>query len=287
MENAFIQYYSGLFSSSNPSDFEQCLAPVARCVTLEMNEQLTRELTQEEVHAAIQQMAPLKSPGLDGFPVCFYQNNWAEVGQEVCSAAINFFESGRLDDNVNHTHIALIPKTKNPTKVNEYRPTSLCNVLYKIVSKVLANRQKTILPMIISSNQSAFIPGRLITDNILAAYETLHTMHSRMRGKKGYMAIKLDMSKAYNRVEWGFMEAVMLRMRFAPRWVALIIECITTITYSILVNGQLVGHIHPTRGIRKGDPLSPYLFLFCAEVLSSQFHQAEQLGLLWGVPTSP
>jgi hypothetical protein len=180
----------------------------------------------------------------------------------------------------------LIPKTKNPTRVTDYRPISLCNVVYKIVAKVLANRLKLILPIIISSNQSAFIPGRLISDNILVAYETLHTMHARMWGREGYMAVKLDMSKAYDRVEWSFLRAVMLRLGFAPRWVELIMKCVSTVTYSIIVNGQPAGLIEPTRGLRQGDPLSPYLFLLCAEVLSSQFQQAERVGLLRGVPTS-
>lgn len=116
-----------------------------------------------------------------------------------CSACL--FNSGYLDGEINSTYIALIPKTKNPTSVTEFHLISLCNVIYKIVSKTLVNRLKVILPQIISSNQSAFIPGRLISDNVLAAYETLHSMHTRLWGKEGFMALKLNMSKAYDRVD--------------------------------------------------------------------------------------
>jgi hypothetical protein len=107
---------------------------------------------------------------------------------------------------VNSILIALVPKKANSMRVSNYRPISLCNVLYKILLKVLANRLKTILPNIISCNQSAFISGRLISYNILVAYETLHTMHYMMYGREDYMAIKLNMSKTYDRVEWIFLE---------------------------------------------------------------------------------
>jgi hypothetical protein len=151
---------------------------------------------------------------------------------------------------------------------------------------VLANRLKKILPLIISPTQSAFIPGRLISDNILAAYETLHTMHTGLRGKKGYMSIKLDMSKAYDRVEWKFLEEVMKRMGFDGRWINLIMMCVTSPEYAILINGTPCGRITPSRGIRQGDPISPYLFLICAEALSSLLIKANRDGLLSGVPTS-
>jgi hypothetical protein len=191
-----------------------------------------------------------------------------------------------MDSAINATNIALIPKVKTPNSVSEFRPISLCNVLYKIVSKVLANRLKVTLPMVISPNQSAFLPGRLITDNILAAYETLHTMQTRLWSKVGFMGIKLDMSKAYDRVEWDFLEAVMVKMGFAERWISLIMACVRSVTYSIVVNGVPVGNIKPTRGLRQGDSISPYLFLICAEALSAMLCKAESTGVIIGVPTS-
>jgi hypothetical protein len=187
---------------------------------------------------------------------------------------------------MNKTHIALIPKNSNPCNVAQFRPISLCNVIYMIISKVLANRMKTVLPHVIFPNQSAFIPGRLITDNILATYETLHTMHTSMWSKVGFMGIKLDMSKAYDRVEWVFLEEVMKKMGFPERWIAWVMECVRSVSYSILVNGQPVGNIKPTRGLRQGDPISPYLFLICAEALSSMLNQAENNGVISRVPTS-
>jgi hypothetical protein len=143
---------------------------------------------------------------------------------------------------------------------------------------VLANRLKLILPYVISPEQSAFIPGRLITDNILVAFETLHIMDTRLKGKEGFMALKLDMSKAYDSIKWSFLEAILIKMGFAPRWIHLLMTCMRTVTYSILINGKPQGHVVPTRGIRQGDPLSPYFFILCAEALSSLLHQAGRAG---------
>jgi hypothetical protein len=171
----------------------------------------------------------------------------------------------------------------SPESMKDLRPISLCNVVYKIISKILANRLKQILDEIISPNQSAFVPGRLITDNILLAYECTHYMRSRKKGKDGYAAIKLDMSKAYDRVEWGFLEKMMRRLGFAERWIELIMLCITSVRYQIRVNGALTDEIIPQRGLRQGDPLSPYLFLICAEGFSALLNQAEEDGQLEGI----
>ena len=157
-------------------------------------------------------MAPFKAPGPDGLPLIFYQQYWHLIGKDVTTVVLTCLNSGKFLKAINHTYITLIPKVQNPEEVVEFRPISLCNVIYKIISKVLANRLKTLLPTIVSESQSAFIPGRLITDNILVAFETLHHMQHQKTGKLGSMALKLDMSKVYNRVEWRYLKGVMEKM---------------------------------------------------------------------------
>jgi len=159
-------------------------------------------------------MQPLNAPGPDGYGMCFYQKHWGLVRQQVRLAVLNFLNFGIFYHVINYTYIALVPKSANASNVKDFRPIGLCNVLYKVIAKVLANRFKQDLPEIISEQQSAFHPGWLISDNILIAYEALHTMATHLKGKKGYMAIKLDMSKAYDWVEWQFLEDIMRKLGF-------------------------------------------------------------------------
>jgi hypothetical protein len=156
-------------------------------------------------------------------------------------------------------------------------------VIYKVVSKVITNRLKVILPEIISHNQSAFVPGRIISDNILLAYELTHYLQNKRTGTTSYAALKLDMSKAYDRVEWNFLEGMLLKLGFRRRWVELIMKCVTTVRYQIKVNSGVTDVIMPQRGLRQGDPLSPYLFLLCAEGFSAMLHEAENNGRLKGI----
>ena len=158
-------------------------------------------------------------------------------------------------------------------------------MLYKIFSKVLANRLKKILPNIIIKNQSAFTKSRLISDNILVAFESLHSMQ-RYGGKENFMAIKLDISKVYDRVEWPYLEPVMRRLGFTKKWIKLMMLCVRTVSYSILVNGEPTGLIKPSKGIRQGDPLSPFLFMLCTKGLHGLITKAAAQGDIKGYSLS-
>ena len=155
-----------------------------------------------------------------------------------------------IPPNFNETHIVLVPKIKEPKRITDYRPISLYNVFYKLALKAIANRLKKILPAIISDTQSAFVHGRLITDNILVAFETMHHINMKKGGTKGEMALKLDMSKAYDKVEWGCIDKIMEKLGFEGGWRKLLLTCIYTVTYSVRINGKPHGHIVPSRGLR-------------------------------------
>uniref|UniRef100_A0A0A9DL65 Reverse transcriptase domain-containing protein n=1 Tax=Arundo donax TaxID=35708 RepID=A0A0A9DL65_ARUDO len=168
--------------------------------------------------------------------------------------------------------------------MTHFRPISLCNVIYKIISKVLANRLKIVLPEIISEYQGAFVPGKLITDNVLVAYEVFHSIKNRRKGENGLCAVKLDMNKAYDRVEWDFLENMMTKLGFHQRWISMIMACVKIVNYRVYFNGTSTTNTFiPKRGLRQGDPLSPYLFLICAEGLSTLLSYAEARGDLQGV----
>lgn len=215
-------------------------------------------------------------------PALFYKKFWCVCGEDVIREVKKFLDGGEMPEKWNETVVVLIPKVLTPEKLKDLRPISLCNVIYKVASKVLANRLKLILPDIIAPNQSAFVPGRLIMDNVLIANELSHFMQNKRRGAVGYAALKLDMSKA-NRVEWRFLEQMMEKLGFHEKWRQLIMKCITTLSYRIKVNGELTDEILPTRGLRQGDPLSPYLVLLCADGFSTLLNATESSGALEGV----
>ena len=141
------------------------------------------------------EMAPLKAPGPNGMPPLFFQTYWTDVSMDVTHAVLSCLNSCSILKSINHTFITLIPKVNNLEKVSNFRPISFCNVIYKIISKLIANRLKPVLNSIISETQSAFIADRVITNNILITFESLHHMKNNCTRKKGFMAIKVEFRK--------------------------------------------------------------------------------------------
>ena len=170
---------------------------------------------------------------------------------------------------LNDTSITLITKVRHPQMISQFRPIALCPVLYKIAAKAIANHLRCYMDDIISEEQSAFVPGRLITDNVLVAFESVHTLRRRKKGRNTSCALKLDMMKAYDRVKWHYLEAILLRLGFSNALVRLIMKCVTSVRLSVRVNGELQPYFTPSRGLRQGCPVSPFLFLLCAEGFSS------------------
>lgn len=127
----------------------------------------------------------------------------------------SFFATGKLSRGLNHTNICMIPKNKCPKTLSDFRPIALCDVLYKIISKILVHRLKLSLDKIVSDSQAAFIPGRLINDNVLIAHELMHSLKSRKRVSQTYMAVKTNITKAYDRVDWNFLECTLRAFGFA------------------------------------------------------------------------
>ncbi|KAL4296847.1 hypothetical protein GQ457_12G013350 [Hibiscus cannabinus] len=265
---------------------DKVIEAVETCITPDMNSKLCAGFTVEEVKRAFLQIHPNKSPGIDGLPASFFRKYWNICGHDLLTLCLDLLDGRSSWSDINRTIIVLIPKLDKPSLMKQFRPISLCTVVYKICAKAIVNRLKSIMPVCIADNQSAFVPGRLITDNFLVAHELIHYLNCAKNGPNKGAAIKLDMEKAYDRVEWHFLHDILSKMGFASGWIDIVMKCVTTVSYAIRVNGCISGTFRPTRGLRQGDPLSPYLFLFCTHGLSALLLKEQAQGKIVGVRAS-
>lgn len=259
------------FLQHKPQDFESIeidklreLLP-CRCSDT-VNEMLLKAITAEEITKVLFAMRNDKSPGPDGYTVECFKSAWPVIGKEFIISIQSFFEKGFLPKGINTTILALIPKKTGAIEMKDYHPISCCNVIYKVISKLIANRLKNTLPDFIELNQSAFVKGRLLIENLPLATELVKDYHKDSISRR--CALKIDISKAFDSVQWSFLLKTLEAMNFPTKFIHWISLCITTAYFSVQVNGELAGYFQSERGLRQGCALSPYLFAICMNVLS-------------------
>lgn len=235
---------------------------------------LESNFSAEEIKEAVWSCAGDKSPGPDSINFRFIKSFWGILEEDFKRMAGEFHKKGMWPRGTNASFICLIPKVDSPLGLHEFRPISLVNCLYKVISKILANRLKSVIPSVIDECQSAFVGGRNMLDSVLVANEVIH--EARMR-KNSIFALKVDFEKAYDSVEWDFLFYMLRRMNFGSKWIMWIKNCLQSASVSVLVNGSPTGEFNMEKGLRQGDPLAPFLFLIIGEGLSGLMRQARVL----------
>ncbi|XP_043697269.1 uncharacterized protein LOC122648066 [Telopea speciosissima] len=235
--------------------------------------ELGKEVNGDEVKRVVFSLKSSKAPGPDGFGAGFYKHSWEVIGEELTHAVQWFFVNSFMPRSINATFITLVLKLGDVSTFAGFRPIALRNLLYKIITKILSNRIQHVIGSVVSHNQSAFIKGRSIVDNILVCHDIVRGI--KQKAASPTAVLKVDLHKAYDSLSRKFLFDVMGRMGFLDKFIGWVKACVTTPMFSILINGSPTGFFNGGRGIRQGDPLSPYLFTLAMEAFSRIMRRLE------------
>lgn len=240
----------------------------------------------QEIQRTVMSLGAHKAAGPDGFNGKIIQDNWASFGPAVIHEVTQFFQTSVMPSYMGSSNLILIPKSEESISVTQFRPISVCNFLYKVVSKIIANRIKPYMDLCVSHSQGAFVPGRDIAQNVILLREVLHSFKQKNYGRKEF-CLKVDLSKAFDRMDWGYIETILPLYGFPNELGRWIMACVRSSEFSILLNGRGDGFLKPSCGLRQGCALSPYLFILGMDILSRWLKFQNDQGILVGAKVAP
>lgn len=288
IRRAFVLYFKGIYCQQqgitgqiSPHTFHILQHQLPK-VSAAQAQLLTTPPTASEIRGVAFGLGPDRVPGPDGLTARFVQKYWPLLESAVVAKVFNFFQTFELTPSVASSHTVLVPKVPNASKTCDFRPINVCNVIYKIISKLLAKRLKLLIPLLVHPNQTAFVPGREISDNVILLREIIHAFGSRFY-KGAAFCLKSDLSKAFDRMSWEFLEQALYLYGFPVTFIRCLMSCVSSARYTILINGAGSGFIKPTCGLRQGCALSPYLFILGMNILTHLLDYEVQQGSIKGL----
>ncbi|XP_062100567.1 uncharacterized protein LOC133806486 [Humulus lupulus] len=270
----FIHHFRSIMgsSSSASTDIQQTCFVCGAILNLDQQLGLLKPFKKKDVKAALFHINCVKSPGPDGFSAGFYKFLWKDIGDEISNVILGFFEKGELANEINNTTLSLIPKVENPSKAVDFRLIACSNTLYKCISKMICMRLARVLPVLINQNQGAFVQNRSLAHNIFIFQDLIKGYNRRNISPR--CVLKIDLSKAYDTIDWLFLENLLKAFCFPSKFIHRIMLCLRGTTYSLMLNGRIQGKFIRKKGLRQGDAISPLLFVLVMEYLTRLLIQA-------------